>query len=95
MDIGFWLGAYLPAHAPSAAVTRLQQLLTGATKAAEVRRGIDLMRGTFEFLLSPAELAKFQARQSTDWGRIIRAAESSRSKTTAQPRPEPAVSPMT
>ncbi|CAG9165907.1 Bug family tripartite tricarboxylate transporter substrate binding protein [Cupriavidus pinatubonensis] len=73
MDIGFWLGAYLPAHAPPAVVTRLQQLLAGATKAAEVRRVYQTW-GTFEFLLSPAELAKFQARQSTDWGRIIRAA---------------------
>lgn len=73
MDIGFWLGAYLPAHTPAPVVARLHQLLAAAVKATDVQTASQSM-GMFDFILPIGELAKYQAKESADWGRVIRSA---------------------
>ncbi len=73
MDIGFWLGAYLPAHAPAPVVAKLHSLLSRAVQAQEVKAAYHAW-GTFEFLQPLGELTQFQAKEATAWGRIIRAA---------------------
>lgn len=73
MDIGFWIAAYLPAKASPAVVTRLHRLLSRATQAPGVKNAYQAS-GTVEFLLPEGELARFQAQESSAWGRIIRAA---------------------
>ncbi len=73
MDIGFWLGAYLPANAPAPVVAKLHSLFGSAVKAAEVKTSYQVW-GTAEYLLPIGELAKFQAKESAAWGRIIRSA---------------------
>ncbi len=73
MDIGFWLGAYLPANAPAPVVARLHQLLAAAVKAPEAQAASQTM-GMFEFVMPIGELAKYQAKESADWGRVIRGA---------------------
>lgn len=73
MDIGFWLAAYLPAHAPAPVVARLHQLLSKATQAPELKPSYQAS-GTFEFLMPVGELAKFQAKERAAWGQIIRSA---------------------
>ena len=73
MDIGFWLAAYLPANAPPEVVTKLHQLLSAAVKGNEAKTAAQNL-GVSEFLMPIGELAKYQARETTEWGRIIRAA---------------------
>jgi len=73
MDIGFWLGAYVPANTPPAVVAKLHRLLSNATKTPEAKNAFH-NSGTVEFLMPVGELAKFQAQESAAWGRIIRAA---------------------
>lgn len=73
MDIGFWLAAYLPARARPELVSRLQLLLTQALRAGSVQAALE-RSGTTEFVLPGPALAKHQAAESDDWGRIIRAA---------------------
>lgn len=70
MDIGFWLAAYLPANAPAPVVAKLHQLLSKASQAPELKSSYQAS-GTFEFLMPVGELAKFQAKESAAWGRII------------------------
>jgi tripartite-type tricarboxylate transporter receptor subunit TctC len=73
MDIGFWLAAYLPARARPELVDRLQSLLTQALRAGAVQAALE-RSGTTEFVLPGPALARHQAAESDDWGRIIRAA---------------------
>lgn len=73
IDIGFWIAAYLPTKASPEVVTRLHQLLSRATHAADVKNAYRTS-GTVEFLLPEGDLVRFQAQESSEWGRIIRAA---------------------
>lgn len=70
MDIGFWLAAYLPANAPAPVVARLHQLLSKAGRAPELKLSHQAL-GTFELVMPMGELARFQAKERTAWGRII------------------------
>jgi len=73
MDVGFWLAAYLPAKAAPKVVTRLHGLLAEAMRTPSVKDALQKF-GASEFVLAPAELARFQANETAAWGRIIRAA---------------------
>lgn len=73
VDVGFWLGAYLPAKAPPAVVAALHALLLQAVKSADAQAALK-SQGASEFVLPMGELAKFQAQETAAWGRIIHAA---------------------
>ena len=72
-EVTFWFAAYAPAGTPAAIVLRLNSLLVGATRSAEVKRYIE-STGSEVFTTTPEGLAKFQASQTQAWGRIIKAA---------------------
>lgn len=73
MNIGFWLAAYLPAHAPPAVVAKLHGWLAQAQAAEEVKKVLQ-SAGFIAFTQPIGELAPFQAQETAAWGRIIRAA---------------------
>lgn len=73
IDVGFWVGAYLPAKAPPAVVAALHALLLRAVKSPDARAVLQA-QGASEFVLPIGELAVFQAQETAAWGRIIRAA---------------------
>ncbi|WP_169805899.1 Bug family tripartite tricarboxylate transporter substrate binding protein [Azohydromonas lata] len=71
MDIGFWIGAYLPAQVDEALVMRLQGWLRRAGASAAVQEAHKRL-GTVEFTLAPAQFARFQAWEMQTWGHLIR-----------------------
>lgn len=73
IDVGFWLGAYLPAKAPPAVVAALHALLLQAVKSADAQAALKA-QGASEFVLPIGGLASFQAQETAAWGRIIHAA---------------------
>ncbi|MDP2005361.1 MAG: tripartite tricarboxylate transporter substrate-binding protein [Rubrivivax sp.] len=73
MDFVFWLGAYLPARAEPAWVSRLHAHLVQALRAPAVQVAQRHL-GTSDFALPPAALAAHQSREFEAWGRLIRAA---------------------
>ncbi|HTP99194.1 MAG TPA: tripartite tricarboxylate transporter substrate binding protein [Casimicrobiaceae bacterium] len=72
-DMGFWFAAYVPAHTPPAAVSKLHDLLVAATKGPAMQQ-FYATTGTDPFTTSPADLAKFQAVESEKWKSIIKKA---------------------
>lgn len=73
MDIAFWLGVYLPARAPAAAVARWQGWLEQAVNAPEVQAALK-RGGMTAFVLPAGALAGYQFREAQAWGRVIRSA---------------------
>lgn len=71
MDIGFWLGVFLPARAPADVVRRLNDLLDRAARSPESKAANSKI-GTVPYLLPPGQLGRFQAEESTLWGQIVR-----------------------
>jgi tripartite-type tricarboxylate transporter receptor subunit TctC len=72
-EMSYWFAAYVPAKTPPAVVARLHNLLVAATQGAAAKSFYE-STGTEPLVSSPEELAKFQAAESTKWGRIIKAA---------------------
>jgi tripartite-type tricarboxylate transporter receptor subunit TctC len=73
-EMGYWFAAYAPAKTPPAVVKRLNELLVKAAKSEAAKAAFYEPTGTEVFTTSPEELAKFQAAESTKWGRIVKAA---------------------
>ncbi len=72
-DMGFWFAAYLPAGVPQAVAARLNELLHNAVRSAAAKSFFE-SSGVEAWTTSPDELARFQAAETTKWGRVIRAA---------------------
>ena len=73
-EMGYWFGAYAPAKTPPAVVRRLNELLVKAARSDAAKTSFYEPTGTEVFTTSPEDLAKFQAGESTKWGRIVKAA---------------------
>jgi tripartite-type tricarboxylate transporter receptor subunit TctC len=72
-DMSYWTGIYLPAGAPPAVTTRLNQLfnkamMTEASRVFQAKTSGEIALGT------PEGLGQFQAAESRKWGQVIRAA---------------------
>lgn len=72
-DMSYWFAAYLPAGTPPAIVARLHDLLVAATKSAAARTFFETS-GAEAWSSTPEELAKFQAAETSKWGKVIKAA---------------------
>jgi tripartite-type tricarboxylate transporter receptor subunit TctC len=72
-ELTFWFAAYLPAKAPPAIAARLRELFINATKSAPAEKFFKTT-GIEPWTTTSAELAKFQASESTKWARVIKAA---------------------
>jgi tripartite-type tricarboxylate transporter receptor subunit TctC len=72
-ELTFWFAAYLPAKAPSAVTARLRELFIVATKGASAQSFFKAT-GIEPWTTTSAELAKFQASESTKWAKVIKAA---------------------
>lgn len=73
VEVSFWLAAYLPANAPAPIVDRMYALLVQAMKTPAVQLTLK-NSGTFEFILPPGGLEKFQNDERDQWGVVIKAA---------------------
>ncbi|RZM04831.1 MAG: tripartite tricarboxylate transporter substrate binding protein [Variovorax sp.] len=73
-EMGYWFAAYAPAKTPPAVVRRLNELLVKAARSDAAKSSFYEPTGTEVFTTSPEDLAKFQAGESTKWGRIVKAA---------------------
>lgn len=72
-DFASWVAVFAPARTPEAAVARLNREIRAALDGEEGRRyslGLGLVSATG----TPDELARFQAREIEQWGRIAQAA---------------------
>ena len=72
-DMGYWFAAYVPAGTPPAVVSRLNELLHNGVKSAAAKSFFDAA-GSEAWTTTPDELARFQASETTKWGRVIKAA---------------------
>ncbi|MEJ5126213.1 tripartite tricarboxylate transporter substrate binding protein [Comamonas sp. MYb21] len=72
-DMGYWFAAYAPANVPAAVSAKLNQLLGQAVGSAAAKSFFE-MSGSDPWTTSPAELAQFQAAETTKWGQVIKAA---------------------
>ncbi|MEP7085555.1 MAG: tripartite tricarboxylate transporter substrate-binding protein, partial [Betaproteobacteria bacterium] len=72
-EMSYWFAAYVPAKTPPAVVQRVHDLLVKAVRSPTAA-GFFETTGSEIFTTTPDELAKFQAAESTKWGRIIKAA---------------------
>lgn len=72
-EMGYWFGAYVPAKTPAAVVSRLHDLLAKATTLPTAKQ-FYAQTGTAPATSTPAELAEFQAKETTKWGAIIKKA---------------------
>ena len=72
-EMGYWFAAYAPAKTPPAVVRRLNELLVKAARSDAAKSSFYEPTGTEVFTTSPEDLAKFQAGESTKWGRIVKA----------------------
>jgi tripartite-type tricarboxylate transporter receptor subunit TctC len=70
MDIGFWLGVFLPAKAPAEVVDRLNALLARASTSASVKAA-NVRFGTVPSVLPAGQFSRFVANESRAWGRIV------------------------
>jgi tripartite-type tricarboxylate transporter receptor subunit TctC len=72
-EVSYWTGLYLPAGAPQAIVDRLHEIFieANASPAMVRQRALTMSEA---FVMSPAEMVRFQAAESEKWGKIIRAA---------------------
>jgi tripartite-type tricarboxylate transporter receptor subunit TctC len=72
-DMGYWFAAYVPANTPAPVVARLNELLHAGLKTAAAKAFFDTSGGE-PFATTPEQLAKFQAEETTKWGRVIKKA---------------------
>ncbi len=72
-SLTYWTGVYLPPGAPAAVVSQLNQALNKVMGLPASKAFQDKTSGEIS-LSTPDGLAKFQAEESTKWGRVIRAA---------------------
>ena len=72
-DMGFWFAAYLPAGVPQAVAAKLNELLHNAVRSAAAKSFFE-SSGVEAWTTSLDELARFQAAETTKWGRVIKAA---------------------
>ena len=72
-ELTFWFAAYSPAKTPPAVVARLRELFIGATKHSAAQSFFKTT-GIEPWTTTSAELAKFQASESTKWAKVIKAA---------------------
>lgn len=72
-DMGYWFAAYATGGTPAPVVARLNQLLHQAMKTPGVQQFYTASSGQ-AFPTTPDELARFQASETTKWGRVIKAA---------------------
>jgi tripartite-type tricarboxylate transporter receptor subunit TctC len=72
-EMSYWFGAYVPAKTPEPVIKRLHDLVVKAVAAEPVKKFI-ANTGMEPFTTTPQELAKFQAAETEQWGRIIKAA---------------------
>lgn len=72
-EMGYWFAAYAPGGTPAPVVSRLNQLFHTALQSPGVQQFFTTSSGQ-AFPTTPAELAKFQADETTKWGRVIKAA---------------------
>jgi tripartite-type tricarboxylate transporter receptor subunit TctC len=72
-EMSYWFAAYVPAKTPPAVVHRLHDLLVAATRSPSAKQFYE-STGTEPLVSTPEELVKFQAAESLNWGRIIKAA---------------------
>jgi tripartite-type tricarboxylate transporter receptor subunit TctC len=72
-EMSYWFGAYVPAKTPEPVIKRLHELLVKAVAAEPVKKFI-ANTGMEPFTTTPQEFAKFQAAETEQWGRIIKAA---------------------
>lgn len=72
-EMGYWFGAYVPAGTPAAVVSKLHDLLVGATTRAAATQ-FYTQTGTQPVTSTPAELADFQHKETEKWGAIIKKA---------------------
>jgi len=73
-DMSYWFGAYVPPTTPAAVVSKLHDLLVGATTRAAATQ-FYTQTGTQAVTSSPAELADFQKAETEKWGIIIKKAD--------------------
>ncbi|WP_353150182.1 tripartite tricarboxylate transporter substrate binding protein [Pollutimonas bauzanensis] len=73
-EMGYWFGAYVPANTPAPVVSKLHDLLVGATTRAAATQ-FYTQTGTQPVTSSPAELADFQKAETEKWGIIIKKAD--------------------
>src|SRR5690606_15499135 len=62
-EMGYWFAAYVPAQTPPAVVSRLNELLVGATTRAAATQ-FYAQTGTKAVTSTPAELADFQKKET-------------------------------
>jgi tripartite-type tricarboxylate transporter receptor subunit TctC len=72
-ELTFWFAAYLPAKTPPAIVARMRELIVNATKGAAAQAFFK-STGIEPWTTMSAELARFQALESTKWAKVIKAA---------------------
>jgi len=72
-DFASWVAVFLPARSPDAAVQRLNREIRTVVDSEEGRR-YALSLGLVSSTGTPDELARFQAREIEQWGRIAQAA---------------------
>ena len=70
MNIGFWLGVFLPAKAPPAVVDRLNALLMRAAASPASKAANDQL-GTVPSVLPAGQFGRFVAQESRLWGQIV------------------------
>ena len=71
--MGYWFAAYVPAGTPPAVVSKLHGLLVEGTNSAAAKQFFD-STGSEARTTSGPELAKFQATETQQWGKVIKAA---------------------
>src|SRR5690606_30884587 len=72
-EMGYWFGAYVPANTPAPVVSKLHDLLVGATTRTAATQ-FYTQTGTQPVTSSPEELASFQKAETEKWGIIIKKA---------------------
>lgn len=72
-DMGYWFAAYVPAGTPAPVVARLRELLVAGVNGAAAK-AFFAAGGAEAWTSTPEELAKFQAAETTKWGKVIKAA---------------------
>lgn len=72
-EMGYWFGAYVPANTPAAVVSKLHDLLVGATTRGAATQFYS-QTGTKPVVSTPQELADFQKAETEKWGAIIKKA---------------------
>jgi tripartite-type tricarboxylate transporter receptor subunit TctC len=72
-ELTFWFAAYLPAKAQPAVVERLRELFINAARSPSAQSFFKTT-GIEPWTTPSAELARFQASESTKWAKVIKAA---------------------